>query len=351
MVAARDRVGEHALERQTRAPRGAHARRAGRLEDAGLGGSVIDWAWPRAQEVGMLHKRGRFIVLSAAAVALAAVPLARAQAGNGPAAQAAAIRAGDPIRAEVRNGTTAKETEIIGKFNASTGSKGGYVTRQSNTRTGAKAGGGAIYGCRGAAGGTAAGSAPCLRGSNLAAGYAFEFSSAGGIVGLFSVGDGTTPNPSARPFTTNAHGVATGLNADQVDGKSATQIAAEPGPPNGAAGGALAGTYPNPQLASNAPGVAVGGVRADASGNVLSSFNRRGGAPAVTRTSTGEYTVAFPGSSFNINTNAEPQVSLIGAFGESRVDTLGGNVLVLTADSTGAAADRAFVLTVFDSGS
>ncbi len=299
----------------------------------------------------MLQKRGHLIVVSAAAVALAAVPFARAQSGDGPVGHATAISAGDPIRAEVRNGTTAKETEIIGRFNASTGSKGGYVTRQSNTRTGAKAGGGAIYGCRGAAGGTAAGSAPCLRATNLAAGYAFEFSSAGGIAGLISVGDGTTPNPSARPFTTNANGVATGLNADQVDGKSATEIAAEPGPPNGAAGGVLAGTYPNPQLASNAPGVAVGGVRAEANGTVLSSFNRRGGAPTVTRTGAGAYTVAFPGSSFNINANVEPQVTLIGAFGESRVDSLGGNVLVFTADSAGAAADRAFVLTVFDSGS
>ena len=31
-------------------------------------------------------------------------------------------------------------------------------------------------------------------------------------------------NPNAAPFTTNAHGVATGLNADKVDGKSAADI-------------------------------------------------------------------------------------------------------------------------------
>src|SRR6187402_3128851 len=132
----------------------------------------------------MVQRRGRLIVMSAAAVALAAVPLASAaQSDSGPTARAAAIAAGDPIRAEVRSGTTAKETEIIGRFNASTGSKGGYVTRQSNTQTGATAGGGAIYGCRGAAGGSASGSAPCLRGVNLAAGYAFEFSTAGGVAG------------------------------------------------------------------------------------------------------------------------------------------------------------------------
>src|SRR3954447_5701766 len=154
----------------------------------------------------MLQKKGRFIVVGAAALALGAVPLASAQPGDGPVAHVATTRAGDPIRAEVRNGTTAKETEIIGKFNASTGSKGGYVTRQSNTQTGAKAGGGAIYGCRGAAGGTTSGSAPCVRAVDLAAGYAFEFSTAGGVAGLIAVGDGKTPSPSARPFTTNATG-------------------------------------------------------------------------------------------------------------------------------------------------
>jgi hypothetical protein len=58
-----------------------------------------------------------------------------------------------------------------------------------------------------------------------------------------------------------------------------------------------------------------------------------------------------PSSNFSINTHAEPQVTLIGAFGESRVDSLGGSILVFTADSTGAAADRPSVLTVFDSGS
>jgi hypothetical protein len=299
----------------------------------------------------MVDKRGRFILGGAVVVALAAaVPLAGAQAGDRPAAHAAAIAAGDPVRAEVRNGTTAKETEIIGKFNATTGSKGGYVTRQSNTQEGAKAGGGAIYGCRGAAGGTATGSAPCLRATNLAAGFAFEFISAGGVAGQISVGDGKTASPSAKPFTTNANGVATGLNADQVDGKSATEIAADPGPPNGAAGGALAGSYPNPTLAATAPGVAVGGVRAEANGTMDSSFNRRGATPAVSRTGTGSYTVTFPGSSFT-TTNALPQVTLVGAFGESNAGTAAGSIIVSTADSTGTPADRAFVLTVFDSGS
>src|SRR6188472_642 len=163
--------------------------------------------------------RARLIAAGTTLLVLAAVPLAGAKPNDRVSANAATV-AGDPIRAEVRNGTTVKETEIIGKFDASTGSKGGYVTRQSNTQTGAKAGGGAIYGCRGAAGGTASGSAPCVRAANLAAGYAFEFTSQGGVAGLISVGDGK-PSPTARPFTTNANGIATGLNADRVDGQDA----------------------------------------------------------------------------------------------------------------------------------
>src|SRR3954471_5963139 len=153
--------------------------------------------------------KARLIAAGTTLLVLAAVPLAGAEPNDRGSANAATVAAGDPIRAEVRNGTTGKETEIIGKFNAATGTKGGYVTRQSNTQTGSKAGGGAIYGCRGAAGGTTSGSAPCLRASNLAAGFAFEFAGEGDVVGQISVGDGKTANSKAKPFTTNATGVAT----------------------------------------------------------------------------------------------------------------------------------------------
>src|SRR3954453_13916645 len=152
--------------------------------------------------------RARLIAAGTTLLVLAAVPLASARQDDRVSANAATV-GGDPIRAEVRNGTTSKETEIIGEFNATTGTKGGYVTRQSNTQTGSKAGGSAIYGCRGAAGGSAAGSAPCLRASNLAAGFAFEFAGAGDVIGQIAVGDGKTANSKAKPFTTNATGVAT----------------------------------------------------------------------------------------------------------------------------------------------
>lgn len=63
------------------------------------------------------------------------------------AAPLAAAGTGDALKEGKRNGTTVKETEISGNQNAKSG-KGGYVTRQSNIRSGAKAGGAAVYGCR-----------------------------------------------------------------------------------------------------------------------------------------------------------------------------------------------------------
>ena len=132
---------------------------------------------------------------------------------------------GDALREGVRNGTTRSETEIIGKFNATSGAKGGYVTRQSNIQTGPNAGGAAIYGCRGAARGTAGGSAPCLRASNLAGGLAFEFASKSGPAGAFEVG-----SAGEAPFATNGGGLVTNLNADKIDGLDAKQLLGSQGP-------------------------------------------------------------------------------------------------------------------------
>src|SRR5262245_26953370 len=98
------------------------------------------------------------------------------------------------------------ETEIIA--NTST-----YGTRQSNKKDGD--GGGAIYGCR-----SNPGNEPCIRANNLKGGRAFEFETVGKEAGRIEVGD-----TSGAPFTTNATGVATGLNADKVDGKDAADFA------------------------------------------------------------------------------------------------------------------------------
>jgi hypothetical protein len=106
------------------------------------------------------------------------------------------------------NGSRAltKETEIIA-------SNGTYGTRQSNKKNGD--GGGAIYGCR-----SNPGAEPCVRANNLKGGRAFELVTVGKEAGRIETGDA-----SGAPFTTNATGVATGLNADKVDGKDATDFA------------------------------------------------------------------------------------------------------------------------------
>ena len=151
----------------------------------------------------------RTVLLLAGLAAMLTAPLALA-AGEG-----------NPTRGGARNPSSDKsqsytrETEIIA--NTST-----YGTRQSNKSDN---GGGAVYGCRSKAGGSAAGNEPCLRATNLADGSAFEFNTNTGVLGgLITVGRG---GDNAKPFTTNATGVATGLNADRVDGKSADDFLAK----------------------------------------------------------------------------------------------------------------------------
>jgi hypothetical protein len=99
------------------------------------------------------------------------------------------------------------ETEIIA-------SNGTYGTRQSNKQDGD--GGGAIYGCR-----SSTGAEPCIRANNLKGGRAFELETVGKEAGRIETGDIT-----GAPFTTNATGTATGLNADRVDGKEAADFVA-----------------------------------------------------------------------------------------------------------------------------
>jgi hypothetical protein len=57
-------------------------------------------------------------------------------------------------------------------------------------------------------------------------GQAFQFVAVKGTLGgVIQIGSKfATPHPEARPFTTNATGVATGLNAERVDGLTASDI-------------------------------------------------------------------------------------------------------------------------------
>jgi hypothetical protein len=125
---------------------------------------------------------------------------------------------GDTLREGMRNGTATKETSIVSNNAATTTTTGGYATRQSNKST---TGGGAVYGCRSTVGGSAATppTNPCVRANNLSTGFAFEFNAtSGATAGSITVGGG---GDTKKPFTTNATGVATGLNADRVDGAEA----------------------------------------------------------------------------------------------------------------------------------
>ena len=88
-----------------------------------------------------------------------------------------------------------------------------YGTRQSNKKDGD--GGGAIYGCR-----SAAGKEPCIRSNNLKDGEAFEFETKGKSGGSITVGDTT-----GAPFTTNATGHVANLDSDKLDGKDSTEFA------------------------------------------------------------------------------------------------------------------------------
>jgi hypothetical protein len=153
----------------------------------------------------MLKGNRRAIVLIAGVVAMVAAPFAIA-AGEG-----------EPTRGGARNPSNdqrqhyTQETQIIA--NTAT-----YGTRQSNVSAN---GGGAIYGCRSGAGGTPQQQRPCLRATNLNQGLAFELESRGLLGGTIVVGNG---GDNTKPFTTNATGVATGLNADRVDGRNAEEF-------------------------------------------------------------------------------------------------------------------------------
>jgi hypothetical protein len=146
--------------------------------------------------------KGPWILASALLVALLVTPFAVA-AGEG-----GALRGGARNPGNNESQAYTRETEVIAN-------NGTYGTRQSNKSNN---GGGAIYGCRSGAGGTEKGNKPCIRSSNLEKGRAFEFSSGGTEIGRI---EGPA---NAAPFTTTATGVATGLNADRVDGKNADDI-------------------------------------------------------------------------------------------------------------------------------
>lgn len=130
---------------------------------------------------------------------------------------------GDALREGVRNpssGGASQETQIIARTD-----KNIYGTRQSNLGSG----GSAIYGCRSTANlqqlADPVVSTPCLRVNNLSSGLVYSYRFApGGVGGVYQAGLSPAADPTAKPFITNAIGIATGLNADRVDGAEAARL-------------------------------------------------------------------------------------------------------------------------------
>jgi hypothetical protein len=222
---------------------------------------------------------------------------------------------GNPLRGGARNPSANQsleyqaETEIIADTST-------YGTRQSNKSNN---GGGAIYGCRAEAGGTPAHNEPCIRANNLSSGLAFEFDSNGLIAGTITT---SKPGDTSKPFTTNATGVATGLNADRVDGKDAADIVAD-----------IRALTPFAQVAANGAADKTRGV-ATTNG--------------VSRSAEGNYDVVFTGDLTNcalaatVTGTSPGQVTVTPAVAaDKRTTTV--DVRTFAVD-TGASADRAFHL-------
>jgi hypothetical protein len=181
--------------------------------------------------------------------------------------QAMASGEGTNARLGVRNpgsGNLTVQTQIIA-------SNSNWGTRQSNKG----AGGGAIYGCR-----SAPGSESCVRAVNLSNGIAFSFqANSGNNVGSFQIGSSSAVQPNATPFTTNASGMVTNLNANYVGGQTAAQI----------------------QSAAVTQAVSEAGTAAQALSSIAvvasnGSLVRGRGATGSTQTGTGTYVVTFGSS-------------------------------------------------------
>jgi hypothetical protein len=240
-----------------------------------------------------VRANGPWILAAALLVALMVAPFA------------GAFGEGNSVRGGARNPSPdarraySKETEIIANVNT-------YGTRQSNKSSN---GGGAVYGCRSATGGTPKGNEPCVRASNLANGRAFEFNANGGT----EVGAITGP-ATAAPFTTTAKGVATGLNADQVDGKSADEITA----------------------AAQAKFATVTGA--------TGALGDKRGATAAARSAAGIYSVDFDADVSKCARTATIAGTDAGQITTDATDA--DTVAVRTFGATGVAADRSFHLVV-----
>jgi hypothetical protein len=161
-----------------------------------------------------------------AALALVAAPATALAAGSGKSrAHSAILNDNTPLKGAIHNPASSsflRTTGIFANFNS-------WTTRIQNVGSG----GAGIFGCR------ATGSA-CLASENGKSGLAFTFVTNGNVGGQILL-----TNPNGAPFTTNAHGEATGLNANYLQGKQASefQLVGKPAANSEALGGVPASEY------------------------------------------------------------------------------------------------------------
>jgi hypothetical protein len=207
-----------------------------------------------------------------------------------------------------RGGSFATETQVIASNNT-------WGMRYSNRRVGG--GGGLLFGCRSAPGGTPQKHYPCARSRNVSTGLSFEFLTAGSVAGTITAGRG---GDNTKPFTTNATGVATGLNAERVGSQTPAQLTS-------AAVSAVQGTLPF--------------ARVSAAGGSISAR----GVSAVTHPSTGSYTVTFasPVNGCALTATQQTTGTQVGTVGtQLGSDNRTVTVTTLSLLPTAQLADRAF---------
>ncbi len=170
-------------------------------------------------------------------------------------------------------------------------SNSAYALRVSNLSNG----GAVIDGCRNVTGGP-----PCIDIVGLKTGPVFAFTGGGSVGGTIQMS-----NPSAAPFTTNATGVATGLNANFLQGHPATDFLAATAQAADSAklGGIAASNYvQTSQLGAYAQTSQL--LFAVVSQNGTLAANR--GATSAASTGSKTYTVTFGGNVSKCSYTASP---------------------------------------------
>lgn len=175
-----------------------------------------------------LRRGRRAALLGGTSLAIALAPVALAfGAGAHRLAHTATLSDNTPIKGAIHNPASSaylRTTGIFANFNS-------WAMRVQNLGSG----GAGTFGCKAPGSGAA-----CLAAENTKGGLAFSFATTGLTGGKILL-----TNPNGAPFTTNAHGEATGLNANYLQGKTASefQLANQPAANANALGGKPASEY------------------------------------------------------------------------------------------------------------